>query len=119
MGTHTLAGTEMTSASRLLIHAAGDDGRAGWSIEAFVRRLRQHVFDRPRNLRALLGLEIRDLGGHRVLAIDAAGALVDVTLSPGTYHVSTEVCGMRKSYTVTLEPGAWFDLYLRPARDQD
>jgi hypothetical protein len=118
MGTHALASSDLRSASRLLIHAARDDGPAGWTIESLIRRLRAHLLEGPRKLRALPGLEICDLGGHQVLAIDDAGALVDVTLLPGTYHVSAEVDGVRRSYTVALEPGVSFDLYLGPAPDR-
>ena len=115
MDTHTLAGTDGTEASRLLIHAAGDNGSDGWSVESFIHRMRAHVLDGPRSERAPLALEIHDLEWHRVLALDDAPPLVDVALPPGTYHVTTNLAGKRRRYTIRLEPGASFDLYLRLA----
>jgi len=106
MPTHTLAGVDAAAVSRLRIHAAAGDG---WSVEALLQRLRGRMHDR----RAVLALEIDELHGHRVLALDDAGPLVDVALAPGTYHVNTAFAGRRRRYTVTLAPGAAFDLHLR------
>jgi hypothetical protein len=50
-----------------------------------------------------------------VLALDDAGPLVEVALCPGTYHVSAQRGRLRRGYTVTLQQGASFDLYLRLA----
>jgi hypothetical protein len=118
MDTQTFAGTDVTAASRLLIHAAGDDDRDGWSIESIIQRMRSHVLDGRRNVRPQLALEIRDLLGHRVLALDDARPLIDITLPPGTYHVTAALGGSRRGYTIALEQGASFDLYLRLARDR-
>jgi hypothetical protein len=118
MQIHTLASAASPSAARLLIHAVSDDGSASLTFESWIRRLREHVRDGPHGAQALRVLEIRDLAGHRVLAIDDAGALVDVTLPPGTYHVSASLGGARRSYTVALEPGACFDLYVHAVRDR-
>jgi hypothetical protein len=116
--THTLAGADGAAASRLLIHAMGKNRRAHRSLDAFIERLRARVIDGRRNVQTLLGLEIRDLEGHRVLALPDAGPLVDVTLPPGTYHVSTARGDTRRRYTVALEPGAFVELYLNPAGAQ-
>lgn len=109
----TLASTDTIAASRLLIHAAGADGRKGWSIDSFLQRLRARVMDGARSDRPFLALEIRDLEGHRLLALDDAGPLVDVALPPGTYHVTTAFGAARRSYTVALAQGTSFDLYTR------
>jgi hypothetical protein len=61
---------------------------------------------------APLNLRIDDLQGHRMHAVDSAGPLVDVPLPAGTYLVSVHLGPVRRSYTMTLEPGASFDLYL-------
>jgi signal transduction histidine kinase len=114
----TLAGNGGAEASRLLIYAAGDENRDRWSVESFIQRMRAHVLDGRRNERALLGLEIHDLQGHRVFALDDAHPLVEVVLRPGTYHVSTEHGGTRRRYTIALEQGASTDLYLRLALDR-
>lgn len=118
MDTHTLASADGAPASRLLIHAAGDNGGDGWSVESWLHRVRAHVLDRPRSERAPLALEIHDLQGHRVLALDDARPLVDVALPPGTYHVSTNLAGTRRRYTIALEQGASFNLYLQRAHDR-
>lgn len=118
MDTRTLASSDVCAASRLLIHAAGDDGSDGWSIDSIIQRMRAHVLGGPRSKRALQALEIQDLQGHRVLALDDAGALLDVALPPGTYHVTTDLAGTRRRYTVALEQGASVDLYLRLARNR-
>jgi hypothetical protein len=118
MHVQTLPGIDVADASRLLIHAAGDDvgdGGDGWSVESIVKRMRAHVLDGSRGDRAPLALEIHDLQGHRMLALGDAGALVDVVLPPGTYHVSTQIGSTRRRYTVSLEPGASYDLYVRTA----
>lgn len=119
MTTHTLACADLVEASHLLIHAAGDDGSDGWSVESIVQRMRAHVMDGPRSERAPLSLEIQDLQGNRLLALDNAGALIDVALAPGTYHVTTELAGTRRRYTIALERGASFDLHLRPGGNRD
>ena len=116
MQNHALASPGVSAVCHLLIHAKSDDGSNGWSVESLVQRIRAHVLDGPRGERPPTRLEIRDLEGQRVLAIDGACTLVDVALSPGTYHVRAELTGTRRSYTVALEPGASFDLYLRLAR---
>jgi len=115
---HSLASTDVVAAARLLIHAEGDDGHDGWSVDALIQRMRARVLDGPRGEQPLLALQIHDLQGHRVLALDDACPLVDVALPPGTYHVTTDLAGTRRRYTVALEPGASVDLYLRRGRER-
>ena len=101
------------AASRLLIHAAEPPRMQGWSVASLLRRLRSRVFERHRAAAPPLALEIHDLHGRRVLALADARPEVDVTLAPGTYHVSTQRGGARRSYTITLERGGSFELHLR------
>ncbi|MDE2452108.1 MAG: hypothetical protein KGL43_00820 [Burkholderiales bacterium] len=60
-----------------------------------------------------LSLHIEDLGGHRVFALDEAGASTEVALSAGTYFISARRGETRRGYTVRLEAGTAFDLYLQ------
>ena len=106
------------AATRLLIHAASADGSDGWSIESFIQRMRAHVLDGPHSGHALPALEIQDLEGRRVLALDNTCPLVDVALAPGTYHVTTDLAGTKRRYTVALEQGASVDLHLRPGKER-
>ena len=114
---HTLASTDVVAAAHLLIHAACDDGRDGWRVDSLVQRMRARVLD-GRSDPPMLALQIHDLQGRRVLALDDACPLMDVTLSPGTYHVTTDLAGTRRRYTVALEAGASVDLYLRRGRER-
>lgn len=113
MDPRNTASARVSAAARLLIHTRGDDGCAGWSVDSIIQRMRARVLDGLRRDRALLALEIQDLEGHRLLALDDTGPLVDVALPPGIYHVSTELAGTRRQYTVALEQGASVDLFLR------
>lgn len=114
MPTH-LASQSSGAAARLLIHADAGDVSPRWSVEALIQRLRARKSADCRHAgHAPIGLEVQDLEGHRLLSLDVAGPLVEVALSPGTYHVCTGLGGARRSYTVALGPGATFDLHLRP-----
>lgn len=64
----------------------------------------------PRPLR----VRIHDVAHHEVAAFEEPGALLDVTLPEGTYHVMTELGSVRRGYTMTLQAGGVFDLYLPP-----
>ncbi len=50
-------------------------------------------------------------------SVDDAGPFVDIPLPAGTYHVTAELGKVRRSYTMTLEPGASFNLRLRFTAD--
>lgn len=62
-----------------------------------------------------LCLQIADLQGKQVLAIDDAEPLTDVSLPAGAYQVTAHLGKVRRDYTLTLASGASFDLYLRLA----
>ncbi|SDP91550.1 hypothetical protein SAMN05216303_11021 [Rhodoferax sp. OV413] len=64
---------------------------------------------------AVLRLEIDDLQGRRVFSQDAAGPLVELSLPEGTYNVTAIHGHVCRGYTLTLEPGKSFDLYLCPS----
>lgn len=55
-------------------------------------------------------LEIDDLQGRRVLALQGAQPPLEVALPAGTYHVSLRRGRLQRRYTVTLESGALFRL---------
>jgi hypothetical protein len=59
-------------------------------------------------------LEVDDLRGHRLAVVDAARAHNRFDLPAGTCVVTTIDAGRRRSYTLTLESGASFDLHVRP-----
>jgi hypothetical protein len=50
--------------------------------------------------------------------VDDAGPLVEVPLPAGTYQVTVQLGCVRRSYTMTLEPGMSFDLHLRLSPDR-
>jgi len=103
----------LPSVARLRIHCPVEARADDWSVESFLQRLRSHDLQTGSE-RLLLGLEIHDLHGRKMLSIDAAGPLVEVRLQPGTYHVTTRLSGVERGYTIALESGATFDLHLRP-----
>jgi hypothetical protein len=111
MDTHAPACADLPPAARLLIHAT--DGAGHWSLESLLRRLRAHWRAVPADERAARRLEIHDLRGRRMLALDDAGPLVEVALPPGTYHVTARRGPVQRGYTVALEQGVSFDLHLR------
>lgn len=105
----------LPAVARLRIHCPVEVRADDWSVESFLQRLRSHDLQTGSE-RLPLGLEIHDLHAQQVLSIDAAGPLVEVTLQPGTYHVTTRLSGFKRGYTIALESGATFDLHLRQAR---
>lgn len=87
--------------------------------ESPFQRLRALHADGPWNEeRAPLSLQIDDLQGNRVLSVNDAAPLLDVPLPAGAYHVSVHRGKVRCGYTMTIEPGASFDLHLRLVPDQ-
>ena len=95
----------------LLIHAAAatgpNNGRSPlqWLCALFQYRA-------LRSQRGQLRLNIADLHGRQVLATEVGGLLTVVSLPAGTYHVDAHLGNVRRRYTMTLEQGASFDLYL-------
>ena len=106
------------SPARLLIHAADPIDTDRRYFETPLRRLFALHTDGPCNRsRVPLKLQIDDLEGRRVHTVDDAGPLVDVPLPAGTYQVSVHLGTLRRSYTMTLLPGASFHLHLRLTPD--
>lgn len=111
MDANALDGAHGTT-SRLLIHACADAG--GGSLPALLRRWVARVWGGPHTGAALPTLEIHDLLGRRLLTLTNGGALIDVVLPTGTYHVTEQTGENRRSYTVVLAQNATIDLYLQP-----
>ena len=103
----------------MLIHAEDPVGLLGARFESALHRLRaRYASGRLRGIPPALRLQVDDLQGQRLHAIDDAGPLTDVPLPAGTYHITAVRGALRRSYTLTLEPGASVDLYLRLASDR-
>lgn len=111
METHSLAGSAGGSSSRLLIHASRNDPHQGWRAGTVLQRIRALVRDRSRPSPTAASLEIHDVQGHRLLWLTHTGALVDVVLPAGTYHVTLQVGNSSHRYTVALEQAAATHLY--------
>ncbi len=118
MNTKVASCAETPSAARLVIHDEREvDGICKY-VEYQLKRLRALYSDRPGHDRAPLKVEINDLQGCRVLAIDNAGSLIDVPLPAGTYHVTAHLGKLRRGYTMTLQQGESLDLHLRLSPDR-
>ena len=111
--------TAVPLTARLLIHAE-DRIRARESRRSsklwWLRRMYSDA--RGRINRAPLCLQIADLQGKRLLVVDDAGPLTEVSLPAGAYQVTAQLGEVRRGYTLTLAQDALFDLYLRLAPDQ-
>ena len=104
----------LPAAARLLIHADSPSGAEEGAFETVLVRLQAILAAGTRHARRVpLRLIVEDLQGRRVLAVDDAGPLLEVPLPAGTYRVNADAGTERRSYTMTLEPGASFDLHLR------
>jgi hypothetical protein len=104
--------------ARLRIHAERPAGGPATALESALHRLRRrYASGRATPQRPPLALQVDDLQGRRLLAIEDAGALTDLPLAAGTYQVGVTLDGRRRSYTLTLEAGAAFDLHLQLAPD--
>jgi hypothetical protein len=58
-------------------------------------------------------VRIDDLQGRQFYACDDVRSPIDLPLPAGTYHITVGLGQPQRRYTVTLEHGAAFDLYLR------
>ena len=117
MDAYTCPGAAMPSTGRILIHAGSDAGGSGRHIRSLLRWLRVLYSAGPSlGERASLRLQIEDLQGHPVLALEDGGPLVIVALPAGTYHVNAQLGKLRRYYTMTLKEGASFDVYLNLAQ---
>lgn len=91
-------------------HAA--DNEPGY--KAALHRLRARLWqNRVRDHRLPLKVRIDDLQGCRYADIEALAPLINVDLPAGTYHVTAERGAALRRYTIKLESGAGFDLYLQ------
>ena len=116
MDTHAAPCTASLTAARLLIHAEDQRSHIGPRFDSALHRLRaRYSSGRQHELRLPLKLQVDDLQGQRLGAIDDAGPLTDLPLPAGTYRITAIRGDLRRSYTLTLEPGASFELYLRLA----
>lgn len=102
--------------AHLLIHADATGDRWRRAAETPLQRLLALYSEGAEHGRPALRIEIRDLKGHCLLSVDDASPLLDVSLPAGTYHVSTQLGGLKRGYTMSLQAGGAFDLYLRLAR---
>lgn len=102
------------AAARLLIHVEGARDANRRPLQSALRWLLALCSDRARvKERLLLDVQIDDLQGRRVLAIQGPGSLIDVPLPAGTYRVTANFGTVRRSYTLALEAGAPLELRLR------
>ena len=119
MDANTLLRSKTPTPARLLIHTEDDVSAGGRHFESTLRRLREsHSGDAKHDKRTPLKLQIHNLQGIPVHSVDEVGPLIDVPLPAGTYHVTVQFGTVRRRYTMTLEPGASFDLYLRRTPDR-
>ncbi len=111
--THSLARAVNPSAARLQIHAGSAWGTGGGRARSLLQWLRSLYRSLPRrDERAPLRVKIADAQGQQVLALEDSAPLMVVFLQAGTYHVDARLEDVRRRYTMTLEQGASFDLYL-------
>ena len=101
-------------AARLYVHAEGGITYTGLRVEALFRnlltRLRCSSMDGTSHS---LRLQIQDLRKQCVRVVDDAEKTTDLALPPGTYHITATLGQWKRRYTMTLEPGTTFHLYLR------
>jgi len=102
--------------ARLLIHAHDDHPPGRHADSPLQRLLALYPSGSRATQREPLRLLIDTLDGENVLAVDDAGPLVDVSLPPGTYHVTAHLGDSHRGYTMRLDQGASFDLHLRLAK---
>lgn len=115
MPSDSQASAETRSSARLLIHAMGSTPCCSESFAGALRRLRCSLLDALRRHPPLsTGVRVDDLRGQPYFAAEDVHSLIDVPLPAGTYHVNVRLGDLQRRYTVTLEQGKSFDLYLRP-----
>ena len=108
--------THRVTPARLLIHAHDDHPPGRHADSPLQRLLALYPAGNRSTRREPLRLLIDTLEGETVLAVDDAGPLVDVSLPPGTYHVTAHLGDSHRGYTMRLDQGASFDLHLRLAK---
>jgi hypothetical protein len=106
-------------AARLQIHSGSAWGSSGRRAGSLLKWLRALYSALPRrDDRARFSLRIADAQGQQVVALEDGAPLTVVFLHAGTYHVDARQDNVRRRYTMTLEQGASFDLYLDLAPDR-
>ena len=102
---------------RLRIHTNTCSGRVGFPW--LWLKVLWHACS-PRAESAPVRLSVAEFAGVEVAAAERCDPLTVVSLSlpAGTYHVTVRSNAVRRRYTLTLEPGALFDLHvdLAPVR---
>ncbi len=102
----------MPAKAQLLIHA--DDTHsaspAGNALQRWLARIGTR--SRRAGTPGPLALQVHDLQGRRLAEIPDAGVLTRISLPAGTCVVTATRRGVRRGYTLTLEPGLSFDLHL-------
>ena len=105
-------------AARLVIHAEARRCGSDSHLANALQWLRALYSDDSKVECEPLRLQIADLRGSVMLASDDSDALVDVSLPAGTYQVTAWLGKVRRDYTLALEQGTSFDLYLRLAPEK-
>ena len=108
--------TQPVPPARLLIHAHDQPARGRLADSPLQRLIALYPSASRSAHREPLRLLIDKLDGENVLEVNDAGPLVDVSLPPGTYHVTAHLGDSHRGYTMRLDQGTSFDLHLRLAR---
>lgn len=58
-------------------------------------------------------LQVADLQGRELRCLDTSEPFIELPLPAGTYDVTVTLGNIRRRYTMTLVPGASFELHLR------
>jgi hypothetical protein len=104
-----LATAAAPTPARLLIEA-GEDRAPPRGIGARLEDLGARLLGRSGQRGALAALAIHDLQGTPMLVLADLRPPLEVALPAGTYHVSVQLGGVRRRYTVSLAAGACFEL---------
>jgi hypothetical protein len=119
MPSDSRASARAFSSARLLIHATGGTNVGGGVLAGSLRRFLMPALEALRRRPPLpTCVRVDDLRGQQFFAADDVRSLVDVPLPAGTYHVNVRLGELQRRYTVTLQQGTTFDLYLRSEKDR-
>jgi hypothetical protein len=66
-----------------------------------------------------LSLRVEDSQGSEWFSMENVGPQIDMMLPAGTYNVTAVMGHLRRSYTMTLQPGSTLDLRLPRAMPRD
>lgn len=101
--------------AKLSIHTAPDSAvptSVGRRAVPWLHHVRTLLHPAP----APVALTVHDLEGRCLLALDNAGALLELALPAGIYHVTLQSSAAQRRYTVALAAGTTVDLNLQSAR---